>query len=164
MPFRAISHTNPIRKTPKNQGRSDPAGDGRQLSPNEPTAQNRHSWRHHRRPVNIRRVSVQEGSNRPETRRSRRDLNPSETLENPRIPGADCVPMWPDWSSLPLGGAKSRRPPRRFRAPGTPKRLRRLATKGRPSTLECPVRESGLIQRGSSEVPWGNGRWFDQRP
>jgi hypothetical protein len=36
MPFRAISHTNPIRKTPKNQGRSDPAGDGRQLSPNEP--------------------------------------------------------------------------------------------------------------------------------
>src|ERR1039457_635667 len=40
MPFRAISHTNPIRKTPKNQGRSDPAGDGRQLSPNEPTAQN----------------------------------------------------------------------------------------------------------------------------
>src|ERR1019366_5611839 len=51
MPFRAISHTNPIRKTPKNQGRSDSAGDGRQLSPNEPTAQNRHSGRHHKRPV-----------------------------------------------------------------------------------------------------------------
>ena len=109
MPFRAISHTNPIRKTPKNQGRSDPAGDGRQLSPNEPTAQNRHSWRHHRRPVNIRRVSVQEGSNRPETRRSRGDLNPSETPESPRILAADCVQMWPDWSALPLGGAKSRR-------------------------------------------------------
>jgi len=50
MPFRAISHTNPIRKTPKNQERSDPAGDGRQPSPNEPTAQNRHSWRNQKYP------------------------------------------------------------------------------------------------------------------
>src|ERR1039458_2277452 len=39
---------------------------------------------------------------------SRRDLNPSETPESPRIPGTDSVPMWLDWPSLPLGGAKSR--------------------------------------------------------
>jgi len=69
-----------------------------------------------------------DGPNRPETRRGRRDLNPSETPESPRIPGADCFRMWPDWSSLPLGGAKSRRAKADSGRCGTPKRVRRFAT------------------------------------
>ena len=64
------------------------------------------------------------GSNHPETRRSRRDLNPSETPKNPRTLGADCVLKWPDWSSLPLGGAKSRWPRDDSGSRRTPRRLR----------------------------------------
>ncbi len=43
MPFRNAIHTNPLRKIPKNERLSGRAGDGRQLSPNKPTAQKRHS-------------------------------------------------------------------------------------------------------------------------
>ena len=51
MPFRPARQTNPSRNIPRNQRFSSRALDGRQPSPNEPTAQNRHSWRHHKRPV-----------------------------------------------------------------------------------------------------------------
>jgi len=43
MPFRAVKHTNLARKIPTSQGFSTRENGGCQRSPNEPTAQKRHS-------------------------------------------------------------------------------------------------------------------------